>query len=143
MSQPCEIFNIPLFVSLPFFKRITIQLFVSHQGTDFILHLSYHLDGLLIYAEQSVWKRLIGRAIPIIDIEQQCVQILLFESLPGSAWELSDLYDAALAYISEGFDTSSPRLIQAAHTLLQQLEERAVRSTNLTYWILSFVGCSK
>lgn len=125
-------FIIPLFVSLPFFKIITIQLFVPHPGGGFILHLSFHLDRLLIYAKQSVWERLIGRAIPTIDTVLQNVQILLFESLPGSAWELSDFYDAALAYISEGFNTSSPRLIQAAHKLLQQLEERAVRSSTLT-----------
>ena len=51
----------------------------------------------------------------------------LYEALAAGERQPADLYDAALAHISEGFRSSNPALIQAALKLLMQLESLAVR----------------
>ena len=55
-------------------------------------------------------------------------QTALYGALPAEKREPADMYDAALAHLSEGFSSSSPALVQAALKLLQQLDRLAVRS---------------
>lgn len=59
----------------------------------------------------------------------------LYEALAAGDRQPADLYDAALAHLSEGFRSSNPALIQAALKLLMQLDTLAVRF-NLPVWKL-------